>query len=232
MLIVKNVVKNYGNTKALKGVSINIRNGEIVGIIGPNGAGKTTLFKIITGLIKKDSGEIEFLKMKKISEIKELISYMPEEPAFREEFTVKELFKTHSLFYKVKRKEMKETYKTLIEIFNIKKYENKSLSTLSKGNRRKAFFMSSLANINKSKLLILDEPFDGLDPESRVKIRKFLKSLEDKIILFSSHTLFDVEKLADRIVFIKSGEKYSEFSDIEKGKLEEKFMDMIEEKDE
>lgn len=232
MLCVKEIYKKYGDIKALDGLSFEANKGEIVGIIGPNGAGKTTLFRIIAGLIKKYKGSISINNKTSFFKTLEFVSYLPEEPKFREEFNVNQLFKTHALLYRVKKDQIYKQKPELIKLFNLGSCIKQPLSTLSKGNRKRAYFMAALANLNKSDLLLLDEPFDGIDPEKRVRIRRYLKTLKNKIILLSSHTLFDVEKIADRVILIKDGKKYKEIKDIEPTKLEDEFMKMVEGKNE
>lgn len=232
MISVKNIYKNYGDVNALNGFSFEASNGELIGIIGPNGAGKTTLFRIITGLLKDYRGTINIYNETTLFRTLEFISYLPEDPKFREEFTVNELFRFHSLCYKLKKKEIEKEKSNLLELFDLESYLKKPLSSLSKGTKRRAYFFAALANLSKSRLLILDEPFEGIDPERRIKIRNYLKTLKNKIILFSSHTLFDVEKIADRVIFIKNGKNYKELKKIEPAKLEDEFMKMVESKDE
>ncbi|MEO0294305.1 MAG: ABC transporter ATP-binding protein [candidate division WOR-3 bacterium] len=227
MLSVKNIFKSYGKVRALNGFSFEASSGEVIGIIGPNGAGKTTLFRIIVGLLKDYSGIVRIFNQIPSFKIFEFISYLPEEPKFREEFTVDDLFRVHSLLYKLKKEEVKNVKSELIELFDLGLYLKRPLSSLSKGTKRRAYFMASLANINKSHLLILDEPFDGIDPETRVRIRDYLKSQKNKIIIFSSHTLFDVEKIATRVIFIKNGENYKELKEIKTATLEDEFMKMV-----
>ena len=136
------------------------------------------------------------------------------------------------MLYRVKKDQIYKQKPELIKLFNLGSCIKQPLSTLSKGNRKRAYFMAALANLNKSDLLLLDEPFDGIDPEKRVRIRRYLKTLKNKIILLSSHTLFDVEKIADRVILIKDGKKYKEIKDIEPTKLEDEFMKMVEGKNE
>ncbi len=227
MLFVKNIFKSYGKVKALNGFSFEASSGEVIGIIGPNGAGKTTLFRIIVGLLKDYSGIIHIFNEIPSFKIFEFISYLPEEPKFREEFTVDDLFCVQSLLYKLKKEEANNVKSELIEVFDLGLYLKKPLSSLSKGTKRRAYFMASLANINKSRLLILDEPFDGIDPETRFRIRDYLRKQKNKIIIFSSHTLSDVEKIATRVIFIKKGENYKELKEIKPATLEEEFMKVV-----
>ncbi len=227
MFEAKEILKRYGDFVALKNFSVFIEKGEIVALIGPNGAGKSTFFKSISGIIKYDEGEIRLNNVKAPNLIKSKLCFLPENPVLRNYFTVRDLYKVHLNFYGLSLKNTKESLYEFSKIFNLQDCLNKRLISLSKGMRRKAYFMSSLANVENSDMILLDEPFDGLDPESRVKIREYLKSLKDKIILFSSHTLFDVEKLADRIVLINKGKLYKEIRDIKVGGLEDEFMKMI-----
>ena len=227
MFEAKEILKRYGDFVSLKNFSVFIEKGEIVALIGPNGAGKSTFFKSISGIIKYDEGEIRLNNVKAPNLIKSKLCFLPENPVLRNYFTVRDLYKVHLNFYGLSLKNTKESLYEFSKIFNLQDCLNKRLISLSKGMRRKAYFMSSLANVENSDMILLDEPFDGLDPESRVKIREYLKSLKDKIILFSSHTLFDVEKLADRIVLINKGKLYKEIRDIKVGGLEDEFMKMI-----
>lgn len=227
MIIIDKVTKNFGKMIALDDFSFRANKGEIVGIIGPNGAGKTTLFRIIVGIIRDYKGYINILGQKSLQQNYEFLSYLPEELKFREEFSVNELFNLHSLFYKLKKEEALKIKLELVNLLNLENCWKKPLKYLSKGTKKRAFFISALANLKKTRILILDEPFDGIDPETRVKIRNFLKSLKNKIILFSSHNLFDVEKIASRIIFVNNGQRFKEFNEISMPDLENEFLEMV-----
>ncbi len=207
MLVVRDLTKRYGDFVALKGVSFEVRRGEVVGLIGENGAGKSTTIKIVVGLLTPTSGSVEFDGMdffRNREKLKRKIGYVPETDSLYEDMKAEEFLKFFANLYKVKFDR---------RLMDILKIPNKTIAEMSKGMKRKLSIARSL--IHDPDYLIYDEPFSGLDPTISVALADFLKGLKDKAILFSAHNLYYVEYLCDRVVIMRSGRVIYE------GKVEE-----------
>ena len=211
--------------KVLKGVQFSVPEGSLTGFLGANGSGKTTTFKCLFNLIKKDQGEIKVFGKTDLSpETKSSMGFLPEHPRFCEDLTAEELLlffgtlthPSHSI-------SLKERVHKLLKEFNMYEYRNGKLGTFSKGMIQKVGIIQAL--VSEPALLILDEPFAGLDPESRQTVMSWIEKIHREkgvTVCFSSHIFQDVERLCDRLVVIKGGEiifegGLSEFVDRVKG---------------
>jgi len=193
-------------TEVLKGLSLNVKEGEIYGFLGQNGAGKTTTIKCLLGLIKPDSGEMLIFgkKSNTVSGRKE-IGFLPEHPYFYDYLTVEELLVFTARLFSMKKKLYSKRIYELIEKVGMKGKENLKLRKLSKGMIQRVGLAQAL--VNDPKILILDEPFSGLDPIGRKEVRDVILSLKDsgKTVFFSSHILQDMEMIADRVGMVLNG---------------------------
>jgi len=202
---VKNLVKNYGSTEAVKGVSFNVDNGEIFGLIGPNGAGKTTALRVISTLLQITSGSVNILGFdlrKKPDEIRKLISYLPEDAGAYKNLTGRAYLRFIANFFG---KNTQDIVSLGIEIANLGDRIDDKVDTYSKGMKRRLLVGRALM-INP-KLAILDEPTSGLDVVNAQEIRKIIKNtaIEGTAVLLSSHNMLEVEYLCDRIALIADG---------------------------
>lgn len=203
ILLASYLRKEYKEFK-LDNVSLNIPKGYIVGLIGPNGAGKTTTIKIITNLIKADSGNVEIFGLNyKTSEkeIKNRIGYVGEEQYFYENKRVSWTGNFVSKFYK---NWDKSKFNSLLNDFQIS--SSKKVKELSKGMRVKLSFAIALAH--NPELIILDEPTSGLDPVIRREILDLLMGLiedENRSVLISSHITDDISRIADYVAYMING---------------------------
>lgn len=190
ILEIKNLTKYYGKTKGVEELSLSLNEGEIFGFIGPNGAGKSTTIRSIMKLINYD-GEIERT---------DNIGYLPCEVSLYGNYKISELFEFHQKIYK---KDMNKKINYLCKQLSINK--EKKISELSTGNLKKVAIVLSLAH--DPKLIIMDEATSGLDPIIQEKFYDILKKEKGNgnTILFSSHNLNEVKKIADRIGIIKEG---------------------------
>ena len=200
---VRNISKTINKKKILDNINFDIYEGEIVGLVGKNGAGKSTLLKIMTGLYSYDEGEIYYYNYNLKTDYEKAMSIVGtliENPDMYSNLTGKknlELFK--SMFKGID----KGTVEEIVRIVEMEKYLGKKFKTYSLGMKERLGIASSL--INKPKILILDEPTNGLDREGIKKIMKMLKELKDTTIIISSHMLNDIEELCNKIIFINDG---------------------------
>lgn len=200
---VSNLRKTYGEIEALKGISFEVKKGEIFTLIGPNGAGKTTTLEIIEGLRKKDSGKVKVFgedTEKSTSGIKPKIGVQLQYGALYERLTVKEIL---SLFASLYRKRI--DVDTILEKVALKEIAYKRTETLSGGQLQRLRIATTL--VNNPELIFLDEPTTGLDPQSRRYIWSLIEDLrkEGKTVLLTTHYMEEAEKLASRIAIIDRG---------------------------
>ena len=206
MLKVENVTKYYGNFRAVHNLSFEIHEGEIFGLLGVNGAGKTTTFRMILGLLDKTEGSITLNDKPIDYTVTDNIGFLTEERSLLPEKTVLE----QAIFYcALKGLSKEETEKRLdkyLEEFKVSEYKNKKIKELSKGNQQKIQFIITI--IPEPKLLILDEPFSGLDPINAEMFKKEILRLKknNTMIIFSSHMMEHVEYFCDSLVILVNGE--------------------------
>lgn len=203
---VNNLVKNYGDLKALKGISFNINKGEIFGLIGPNGAGKTTALRIISTLLTITSGTITVLGLdleKKQEMIRKIISYLPEDAGAYKNLTGKAYLEFIANFYELER--AKKMAEKGIEISDLGTRITDKVDTYSKGMKRRLLVGRAL--MTDPKFAILDEPTSGLDVNNAQEIRNIIKNTAKNgtTVLLSSHNMLEVEYLCDRIALIDNG---------------------------
>ena len=205
MLEIKNITKYYGNYRALNNLSIKVNDGEIFGLLGENGAGKTTTFRIILQLLDEFNGEV-LLDNKKIDfNTTDKIGFVTEERSLLTKLTVKEQLLFYGHLKNMQTKEILEKTDYWLEKFDIKHYLNKKIKELSKGNQQKIQFISAV--INDPKLLILDEPFTGLDPINVKLMKDAIYELKDQgcSIIFSSHQMEYIEEFCEKFVILVKG---------------------------
>jgi ABC-2 type transport system ATP-binding protein len=203
---VKNLLKEYGEQKAVNNISFKVDKGEIVGFLGPNGAGKSTTMKIITGYLQQTGGEA-FVCGINVSEqpleIKKKIGYLPELNALYYEMYVKEYLSFIASVHHIK--DPASRIRAVIETVGLASEARKKIGQLSKGYKQRVGLAAAL--IHEPEVLILDEPTSGLDPNQIVEIREVIRNQgKDKTVLFSSHILQEVEAVCDRVIIINKGE--------------------------
>lgn len=202
-ITVRNVSKSINGKKLLDNISFDAYEGEIIGLVGKNGAGKSTLLKIMTGLYKMDEGEILYYNYDLNHDFEKAMSIVGtiiETPDMYESLTGKKNLK----LFKTMLKGVDEgTIEEIVKILEMEKYLGKKFKTYSLGMKERLAIASSL--INKPKILILDEPTNGLDTEGIKKIMDTLKELKDTTIIISSHMLNEIEELCNKIIFINNG---------------------------
>ncbi|ACH93682.1 ABC transporter ATP-binding protein [Borrelia duttonii CR2A] len=229
MINVNNITKTYGSFTALLNVSFKVNEGEVLGILGPNGAGKSTLIKILTSFHYPTKGNVKIFGKditKNPKEILQNIGYIPEKLALYPELSVKEYLNFISEIKGVTNHN--KEIDRVISIFKLESVKNKLISTLSKGFKQRVGIAGAL--INNPKLVILDEPTNGLDPNQIIEFKDFLKELaKTSTILFSSHILSEVESICKRIVIINNGQIIADDTkaNIAKNRLQESEIELI-----
>lgn len=210
MLKVEHVTKYYGDFKAVDDLSFTVKPGEIFGLLGVNGAGKTTTFRMIMGLLEPNDGVIT-LDGKHIDySITDKIGFLTEERSLLTKLTVKEQALFYGALKSMSDKEILEKLDKLLAKFEVTEYKDKKIKELSKGNQQKIQFI--LAIINNPKLLILDEPFTGLDPFNVEMFKEEIIELAKKgsMIIFSSHRMEHVELFCKKLVVLMRGKSVLE----------------------
>jgi ABC-2 type transport system ATP-binding protein len=224
MVTVENLVKRYDGYTALGGLDFGIEEGDIFGFLGPNGAGKTTTIRILTGIIKADSGNVLIdghNVFKEMMTVKKLINALPESNGYYEWMTAYEYLEFFSNLYEEK-ESRQEIYK-LLDGVGLNGKEGHLIRSYSRGMKQRLGIARAL--INRPKLLFLDEPTNGLDPKGRRDIHDLLINLNREhgtTIFLSTHLLDDVERLCNRIAIINYG-KIVKTGDVKKGTIEDIF---------
>jgi ABC-2 type transport system ATP-binding protein len=205
MLSVKHVTKYYGDFRAVNDISFDIKEGEIFGLLGVNGAGKTTTFRMIMGLLDKTEGNITLDNKEIDYSITDKIGFLTEERSLLLTKTVLEQAIYYGVLKGLTPEEVEKRLDKYLEEFNIPEYKNKKIKELSKGNQQKIQFILSV--IHKPKLLILDEPFSGLDPINVEMFKKVILRLKEEktIIIFSSHMMEHIEYFCDSLIILVKG---------------------------
>jgi ABC-2 type transport system ATP-binding protein len=205
-IIVNNITKLYGTQKALNNVSFEIGKNEIVGFLGPNGAGKSTMMKILTCYIPATEGSAKvcgFDTNEQSIEVRKQIGYLPEHNPLYLDMYVKEFLEFIGNLYKVEN--VKERVKEMIETTGLQIEQNKKIGALSKGYRQRVGLAQAI--IHDPKVLIMDEPTTGLDPNQLEEIRELIKKLgKEKTVMLSTHIMQEVEAVCDRVIIINKGE--------------------------
>jgi len=202
---VKNLLKVYGEQKAVNNISFSVNKGEMVGFLGPNGAGKSTTMKIITGYLHPSAGEAFVCGINVAADplaTKKKIGYLPELNALYYDMYVKEYLSFIAETHKIQHP--KDNIRKAIELTGLTVESKKKVGQLSKGYKQRVGLAAAL--IHDPEVLILDEPTSGLDPNQIIEIREVIKKQgKDKTVLFSSHILQEVEAICDRVIIINKG---------------------------
>lgn len=192
--------KNYGNVKALDGISFKVPAGKIIGLLGPNGSGKTTFIKIVAGLLTADSGKVTVCGNEIGVKTKAMVSYLPERNSIPEHFTVGEAMEYFADFFEDFDTERAETMLTALRV-----PKEMRIKSLSKGTKEKVQLVMVMSR--RARLYILDEPISGVDPAARDYIIDTIlhNFAPDASVLISTHLISDIEKAMDGFIFLKYG---------------------------
>ena len=209
MIKVENLTKKYGELAALDGVSFEMQEGEVIGVLGPNGAGKTTLLRILVMFLEPTSGKVEIDNLDLGNplyqqDIKSKIGYLPENAPLYEDMTVWEYLSFTGKMQGIKKNNLSEKILNVLEKCGLKDKQNTEISILSKGYRQRVGIAQAL--IHDPKIVILDEPTTGLDPNQRIEIKDLIKEIgKSKTVILSSHVLSEVQATCSRILIINKG---------------------------
>jgi ABC-2 type transport system ATP-binding protein len=201
----KNLSKSFNGFRAVEDLSVEIRSGEIFGLLGPNGAGKTTSIRMITGLLKPDSGKVEFFTRSGNTQSSRLnVGLCPQELVLWNNLTCTEQLVFIAGMYDVPQRVATDRAAMLLEKIGLTEKSRKLVRTLSGGMQRRMNLIMAL--MHDPEILILDEPEAGLDPQSRVMVRDFIQSLaKTKTVIFTTHNMDEADRLCDRIAIMDHG---------------------------
>ena len=204
------IIKYYGKKAVVKGISLQVKQGEIVGLLGPNGAGKTTCFYMMVGLVKPNEGSVylDDLKITKLPMYKRAqlgLGYLAQEASVFRKMTVEDNILSILEMTKLSKKEQKEKCESLLDDFGLQQVRKNKGGLLSGGERRRTEIARSLAT--NPKFILLDEPFAGVDPIAVEDIQQIVGTLKDRNIgiLITDHNVHETLKITDRAYLLFEG---------------------------
>lgn len=207
MIEVNNLVRKYGDTVAVDGLSFCLEPGKVYGFLGPNGAGKSTTMNIMTGYLGATEGEVIINGhniLEEPEEAKKCIGYLPEIPPLYMDMTVEEYLQFAASLKRLDKKKIPEYIEEAKKLTKVKEVENRLIKNLSKGYRQRVGL--AYAVLGFPEIIILDEPTVGLDPVQIIEIRELIKKLsENHTVIFSSHILSEVSEICDYVLIISHG---------------------------
>lgn len=229
MIKVKDLTKKYGSVIAVNNITFEVENNDILGLLGPNGAGKSTTINILSGILSKNSGKIEFMQKDFDKNKKELKSHMglvPQDIVIFDDLTVRENLEYFGSLYRIKGKDLKKQVDQTLEFIGLTNVMNKMPRALSGGMKRRLNI--GCAIVHNPKLIILDEPTVGIDAQSRNHILKSIKELNalGTTVIYTSHYMEEIESICNRIIIIDHGniiESGTKNDILSKYNMEEKF---------
>lgn len=208
MIKVRDLSKNYGSVEAVKSVSFDLNDGEVIGFLGANGAGKTTTLKMMTGYLVPSKGSITVNGLDIIDDthaIQQQIGYLPELNPLYNEMRVFDYLEFLASIRNITGSDFKKALSRVVEQCGLRGVVHKNISNCSKGYKQRIGLAAAM--IHDPKILILDEPVTGLDPNQIIEIRSLIKSLgQEKLVFMSSHILQEIQATVDRIIIINQGE--------------------------
>ena len=207
MISVDNLSKFYGNVEAVRGISFDVEEGEIVGFLGPNGAGKSTTMKILTGYMPASSGSAHIagfdISQDPLS-VQKSLGYLPENNPLYPEMTVKAYLDFSASIKGLSNSKKSNAIGSVVEKCGLENVQSRVIGHLSKGYRQRVGLAQAL--VNDPPVMLLDEPTSGLDPAQIVEIRNLIKELKgNRTIMLSTHILPEVNMVCDRVVIIHQG---------------------------
>lgn len=206
-LSIRHLTKQFGSQKAINDISLEVKEGEIVGFLGPNGAGKSTTMRILTGYLPPTSGSVQvagYDTAENPLKVKQSTGYLPEHNPLYGDMYVHEYLRFAGSLHGLRGKKLTERVKKMIQECGLTAEQNKRIEELSKGYRQRVGLAQAM--LHDPGVLILDEPTAGLDPNQLVEIRNLIRAVSGtKTILFSTHIMQEVQALCKRVVVIHQG---------------------------
>jgi len=214
--------KVFGEQAAVKGLTLQVRQGEVFGFLGPNGAGKTTSIKMLLGLVAPSSGRASLLGAPVGDrDMLRYMGFLPEHFRFQEWLTAEEFLELHGQLYGMPPRDLRSRINELLERVGLSDFRKKLLRTFSKGMLQRIGLAQAL--LNRPRLVFLDEPTSGLDPVGRRLVRDMIRELReaDTSVFLNSHLLSEIEVTCDRVAFIRHGEviRAMELSSLDAGQI-------------
>jgi ABC-2 type transport system ATP-binding protein len=205
-LEIENISKRFGDFYAVKKLSLKVPGGTIYGLLGPNGAGKTTTIRMVMNIIIPDEGSVRVLEEKMDEKMKERIGYLPEDRGLYPKMKVGELLLFLAEVKGLRGQRARKEIDFWLERFDLSAWKNKKVEELSRGMQQKLQFIVTV--IHKPELIILDEPFGGLDPVNTKLLKDIMLEMKEKggTIIFSTHRMEQVEMICDNICLINKAE--------------------------
>ncbi|EAY25026.1 gliding motility-associated ABC transporter ATP-binding subunit GldA [Microscilla marina] len=206
-VVVSDLTKTFGVQNAVDQVSFEAQPGDIVGFLGPNGAGKSTTMKIITGYLPPTAGSVAVCGSdvtQNSMEVRKNIGYLPEHNPLYLDMYVKEYLRFIGALHGLKGRKLKQQVAAMVELCGLQREQHKKIGAISKGYRQRVGLAQSI--IHDPKVLILDEPTTGLDPNQIVEIREVIKNIgQAKTVIFSTHIMQEVQAMCNRVIIINLG---------------------------
>jgi len=204
-IVVSDIYKSFGSTRAVNGVSFEIQQGEIFGLLGPNGAGKTTTIRIMLDIFKPDRGTVSILGGPMNEKKKERIGYMPEERGMYQDITVERCLVYLATLKGLSTAEARRRVDKYLRQFDLASSRGKKVKELSKGMQQKAQLINTI--LHDPDLIVIDEPFASLDPVNTQMVKDLMQELRGKgtSIVLCTHQMHHAEELCDRILLINKG---------------------------
>ena len=207
-IVAKSLYKTYGSVKAVDGIDLSVKSGQVFGFLGPNGAGKSTTIKLLTTLIPPSSGKLNILGLDAIKnplEIRNKIGVVLQQPSYEPTLSVEKSLEKYGMMWNVNHKKRSDRVEELITAFDLQEFRKKRNEDLSLGQRRRVQVAREF--MHDMELLFLDEPTVGLDPTARRKLLDFLKNKikTGLTIFFTTHVLTEAEYICDEIAIMNRG---------------------------
>ncbi len=206
-VMLSDVVKDFGQTRAVDGVSFGVDRGEVVGFLGPNGAGKTTTMRLLTQFLQADSGEIEIDGLPlddQPSQLRRRVGYLPETNPLYRDMLAGEYLSYMGRLRGMSSAEISARTDEVVASTGIEPVYYRPINQLSKGYRQRVGLAQAI--LSEPEILILDEPTEGLDPNQRVEIRSLIRQIgEDRTVLLSTHVMGEVRRTCSRVIIFNKG---------------------------
>jgi ABC-type multidrug transport system ATPase subunit len=208
-LVCDGVTKRFGKVQALRGLTLDIRSGELFALIGPNGCGKTSAIRIILGFYTPDSGTVRVLGVDPITAFGRIgpqMGVMLDQPGLTDRLTAEEYLECYCGLLGVSRSDARDRVKRVLNAVRLSNDRRRLLETFSKGMRQRISLARAI--LNEPRLLVLDEPFDGIDNESRRDLLDVLRRIahdNGTTVFLTSHNLYDIDRLSDRVAIVNRG---------------------------